>query len=192
MPFLTQLLPLLVFLAVDAFVTDVRVSIACAVVFAAGQLAVTFVRTRRLDWFVLLDVALIVGLGAMSLGTENDLFFKVKPAIAEGVALALVVGLMLAPDRFLAGYLGRFMPGRTLGAGELGNLKSLLGVMAAGTAVHLGLVLYTALRSSRAVWAFVSGPGFYLLLLPLCAGFVLLTRRRQARAAGPEPEVEEP
>lgn len=182
-PFLTQLLPLIAFIAVDAFVTDVRISIACAVLFAVGQLAVTWVRRRRFEWLVLLDVGLIVGLGGLSIALQDERFFKVKPAIVEAVTIALLVGLLLAPGRFLLGYLGRVVPGRALGPEAVGALKSMLGLVCAATALHVGLVLYTAFYASRELWAFVSGPGFYLLLLPLGAALAWRSRRKARRVA---------
>jgi intracellular septation protein A len=176
--FLTQLLPLVVFIVVDALVTDVRWSIACAVVFAVGQLGYTWLRQRRLDWFVLVDVGLIVGLGGVAIAFDNDLFFKVKPAIIEGLSIVLVVALVLAPDRFLLGYFGRMMP--TLRPEALGVMKSMLVWMALFTAVHVAAVLYTAFRSSKQTWAWVSGPGFYLLFIPIVL-FVLVKRRAARR-----------
>jgi intracellular septation protein A len=179
--FLTQLLPLLVFIVVDALVTDVRLSILCAVVFALGQLAFTWAKTHQLDWFVLIDVGLIAVLGGVAIGFRNDLFFKTKPAIIEAVAIVLMLALLLAPDRFLLGYFGRMMPGRDLQPQALGALKSMLAWMCLYTALHIAAVLYTAFRSSRQVWAWVSGPGFYLLFIPLMA--VVLVKRMKARRA---------
>lgn len=176
---LTQLLPLLVFIVADALVTDVRVSILCAVVFALGQLAFTWARSHAFDWFVVLDVGLIASLGAIAIVFKNDVFFKVKPAIIEGITIVFMLALILAPDRFLMGYFGRIMPGRELRPEALAAMRSLLGWMALYTAVHLGAVLYTAFRSSKQTWAWVSGPGYYLLFVPIMA--VVLGKRLKAR-----------
>lgn len=175
--FLTQLLPIIVFIVVDSLVSDVRISILAAVLFAVGQLAVTYARSRRFEWLVLIDVGLILALGAISIAFDNELFFEVKPAILEGVAVVLIVALMFAPDRFLLRYVERMVPGREV---RVDAMKSMLGVISACTVAHIGAVLYTAFYSSRAVWAFVSGPGFYLLILPvgLVAGLVSRARRK--------------
>jgi intracellular septation protein A len=188
MMFLTQLLPLIVFIIVDALVTDVRVSILSAILFAVGQLVFTYVRSRRFDWFVLLDVGLIAALGAVSLVSENDLFFKLKPAVIEAVSIVFMLALILAPSGFLTGYYGRMMPGTPLDPEAVGRMKSMLGWMCVYVALHIGAVLYTALRSSRTTWAFVSGPGFYLILVPIAAmaiGRALRARRKARAAPGP-------
>lgn len=180
---LSQLLPLIVFIVVDALVTDVRWSIGCAVAFAVGQLVHTWMRQRRLDWFVLVDVGLIVGLGGIAIVFDNDLFFKVKPAIIEGISVVLVMALVLAPERFLLGYFGRMIP--TLRPERIGVMKSMLVWMALFTALHVAAVLYTAFRASKQTWAWVSGPGFYLLFIPI-ALLVLVKRRATRRQLGQE------
>jgi intracellular septation protein A len=180
-----QLLPLIVFIVVDSVVTDVRISIGAAMVFAAGQLAVAYAKTRRIDWFVVLDAGLVAVLGGVAIASQNELFFKVKPAIVEGLTVLFMLALVLAPDRFLVGYFGRMMPGRALQPEALGRMKTLLGWMCAWIALHIGAVLYTAFFSSRRAWAFVSGPGFYLLVAPLIFGVPLVRRfRRRAARAG--------
>jgi len=177
---LTQLLPLLVFIVVDALVTDVRLSILCAVVFALGQLVYTWTKSRRLDWFVLIDVGFIVILGGIAIAFENDQFFKVKPAIIEGISIVLMLALGLAPDRFLVGYFRRALP--TLRPEALGVMKAMLIWLSFFMALHVAAVLYAAFRASRQTWAWVSGPGFYLVFIPIVA-FVLVKRRQARRRA---------
>lgn len=176
---LLQFLPLLVFAVVDAFVTDTRISIGAAVLFAVGQLAVTWLRSRRLDWFLVLDVVLIVALGAVSVALDDEVFFKLKPAIVEGVSVLFVVVLVFAPERLLLGYFGRLVPEGTLTHETLQPLKRLLLGMAALVVLHAGAVVYTAQHASKETWAFVSGPGFYLLFAPMF--LVAWLRRRRAR-----------
>jgi intracellular septation protein A len=185
--FLTQLLPLIVFIIVDSFVSDVRISILSAIVFAIGQLVFTWARTHQFDWFVLLDVALIVGFGVVSIVLENDLFFKIKPAVIEAITIVFMLVLILAPDRFLTGYFARMAPEMSFNPEALGAMRTILWWMCGYMLLHIGAVLYTAFYSSKRVWAFVSGPGFYLIFIPIMGvvlGRALLARRR-ARHAGP-------
>jgi intracellular septation protein A len=180
--FLTQLLPLIVFIVVDSFVTDVRISIIAAILFAVGQMAFVYARSRRFEWLILIDVGLIVALGGISIAFDNQIFFKVKPAIIEGVAIVFIAVLILAPGQFLLRYFGRMMPGMVLRPEALRMMKLMLGLICAGTAVHIGGVLYTAFCSSKEVWAFVSGPGFYIIILPIGVLPVIVMRaRRRAR-----------
>lgn len=180
--FLIQLLPLIVFIIVDSLVTDVRISIAAAILFAAGQMAFVYARTRRFEWLILIDVGLIGALGGISIAFDDDLFFKVKPAIVEGVVIVFIAVLILAPGQFLLKYFGRMMPGMVLRPEAMKMMKLMLGLICAATAVHIGAVLYTAFYSSREVWAFVSGPGFYIIVLPIgvVPAIVMRLRRRKS------------
>ena len=175
---LLQVLPLLVFVLVDLFVDDVRISIAAAILFAALQLGVTWRRTRRFDWFVVLDVVLIAGLGGVSIALKDELFFKLKPAIVEGVTIVFMVGLLLAPTQFLTRYLERLTPGKPLTPEGLALMRAMLGWGSVATAVHIVAVLYAAFFESKAVWATVSGPGFYAAYAPVMG--LLIWRARRA------------
>lgn len=175
---LLQVLPLLVFLLVDLLVDDVRISIAAAIGFAMVQLVVTWARRRRFDWFVVLDVALIAGLGGVSIALKDELFFKLKPAIVEGVTIVFMVGLLLAPTPFLTRYLERLTP-KPLGAEGLSLMRAMLAWGSAATAVHIVAVLYCAFFESKAVWAAVSGPGFYAAYLPVMGFLVWRARAKR-------------
>jgi intracellular septation protein A len=181
---LFQLLPIAAFLVVDAWVGDSAWAIAAAL----GQAAFTFARERRLDRFLLLDLALIVGMGAASLVSKSDLLFKLKPAILEGVMVPFLAFLALGPGRVLRGYLARYSGGTRveIDRERLALLRRLVGFMAGLVAFHAALVVAAALWWSRASWAFLSGPGFYLVLVPL-VGWALVQRRllRRARAGAP-------
>lgn len=177
---LGQMLPLIVFIIVDSVFNNVKASIVSAIVFAAGQLIFFFVKTGKFDWFVLVDVALIAGLGTVSLISKNDLFFKVKPAVIEAATIVFFIVLIVLPDKFLLGYFGRMMPkGMVLQPAAIGSMKAILIWLCGYVLLHMGAVLYTAFYSSRRVWAFVSGPGFYLLFIPLMP--VLFFRARKKR-----------
>lgn len=180
---LLQVLPLLVFVLVDLFVDDVRISIAAAIGFAALQLVVTWARSRRFDWFVVLDVTLIAGLGCVSIALKDELFFKLKPAIVEGVTIVFAVGLLLAPRPFLTRYLERLTPGKTIGPEGLSLMRAMLTWGSVATAVHIVAVLYVAYFESKAAWAAVSGPGFYAAYLPVMG--LLVWRARRAPPTAP-------
>jgi intracellular septation protein A len=175
---LLQMLPLLVFVVVDMIFTNTAISIGSAVVFAVFQMGFTFIKTGSPDYLILIDVALIVGLGALSIFLKNDLFFKMKPAIIEAIMVLLIVALAFAPDRFLLSYLSRFMPqGASLVPEAMPILKKMLLGMALYTVFHIGAVWYTAYHSSRKIWALVSGPGYFFIFIPIMA-FILFKKYR--------------
>jgi hypothetical protein len=178
---LLQVVPILVFLAVDALSDSVPLAIGAALAFVVVQTILNRVRGRPFDRFLLLDLALVGGMGAASLFTRNELFFKLKPAILEAVMLPFTGFLALAPERVLVAYLGRYAPAPPAPQ-ALPLLRRLLGLMTILIAIHAGLTVLAALRLSRGAWAAVSGPGFYAILLPVL-GYALWLRLRARRAA---------
>ena len=95
------MLPLLVFIIADTVFNNVKASIIIAVIFAIGQTIFFYLKTGQFDWFILLDVGLIAGLGIVSIVLKNDLFFKIKPAIIEAAAIIFFLVLIFSPDTFL-------------------------------------------------------------------------------------------
>jgi len=173
--FLFQLLPLLVFIVVDAVSNNPLLSIILSIVTAAVQLSFFYLRFRKIDWFIIVDAGLIIGLGALSLYLKNEIFFKMKPAIIDAVALVFFIVFLVSPDQFLIGYFGRMMPGQTrrFNPQMVSIMKKILFWMCIYIVLHGIAVVYAALYSSRTVWAFISGPGFYLFLIPVAVLFII-------------------
>jgi hypothetical protein len=186
-----QLFPIVVFLVVDAFVQDPIWAIASALAFVVLQAVITFVRGKRFDRFLLLDLALVGGMSAASLLTRNELFFKLKPAILEGVMVPYLLFLALAPAPLLLGYFARYAVGQTIRPDALPLLRRLIGLMGAMIALHAGAVVVAALYWTKRTWGLVSGPGFYVLLVPLAVWAIAqrLRLRRAARVAAEELPV---
>jgi intracellular septation protein A len=183
---LVQMLPLIVFIIVDSLFNNIRLSIISAIVFAAGQLVFYYVRTHQFDWFVLLDVGLIVALGTVAIILRNEMFFKVKPAVIGGAGIIFFLALVFSSDGFLLGYFGRMMPpGKVLNPAAIGLMRTMLLWMCVYILLYIGAVLYTAFYSSRKVWAIVSGPGFYFLFIPIMAVIIVkaVRKRRKTTAA---------
>jgi intracellular septation protein A len=176
---LLQVLPILVFIVVDALVEDPAWAIGAALLFVAFQTVTTYARTKKLDPFIAVDALLIGGMGLVSILTQNEIFFLLKPAIIEGVMVPYLGFLAIAPERVLKGYFERYAYGQTLPVEAFRLLRKLVAFMAAFVLVHALAVVYAALYWSRAAWAWVSGPGFYVLLVPL--GIWALVQRFRAR-----------
>ena len=176
------MLPLIIFIIVDMIFNDVKISIISAIGFAAAQLVLFYIKTGKFDWFVFVDVALIAGLGTISIISKNDMFFKVKPAIIDAVAIVFFLILVFLPDRFLLAYFSRMLPkGMAINPAMINAMKPMLLFMVVTMVLHIGAVLYTAFHASRKMWAFVSGPGLFLLFIPVMAVLFFRTLRQRRR-----------
>jgi len=159
---LPGLIPLLVFIIADE-VWGTKVGLFVAVGVGLAELIFTLVRTRKLDRFILLDTSLIVVLGAVSLLLENDIFFKIKPALIEGI-LAGILGLSaFGGKNLILGMTRRYVKDMELTPEQDVAMKRSLRAFFWITILHIILVLYAAWFLSEAAWGFVSGVLFYLL-----------------------------
>jgi len=165
--FLLQLLPgfipLLVFVIADEL-WGTMVGLWVAVGVGLAELLYTLIRTKKLDRFILLDTALIVILGLVSILLDNDIFFKIKPALIEGI-LAGVLGVSAFGSRNLVlGMTKRYMKDIELSANQNMAMQRSIKIFFWITLLHILSVLYAAWFLSEAAWGFVSGPLFYILI----------------------------
>jgi len=174
-------LPLLVFIAADAL-WGTTVGLLVAVASGIAELAVSYARERTWDRFVLLDTLLIVLMGGISLLLENDIFFRLKPALVElvfclvlGVSVYSPVNIMLAMSR-------RYLKGVEIGAEQAQALTHSMKALFFIFLGHTVLIVYAAFAMSAASWGFISGGLFYILF----AAYFLMEwwrGRRRARQA---------
>lgn len=78
--------------------------------------------------------------------------------------------------------------GITLNPAAIGLMKTMLLWMCAYIVVHIGAILYTAFFCSRRMWAIVSGPGFYLLFIPIMIG-LLIKRAKIRKVSRANPSI---
>ena len=82
-------IPLFVFIIADEF-WGMKVGLVVALLIGVGEMCFTWLREKRLDRFVLLDTALLVALSGISILLDNDIFFKLKPALIELILCAIL------------------------------------------------------------------------------------------------------
>ena len=162
-------LPLIVFIVADS-IWGTRIGLVVAVGAGIVELTYSYLKEKTLDRFVLFDIGLIVLLGLVSILLDNDIFFKLKPALIE-LLFCAVLGLSVY-SRFNIIMLmsKRYMKGMTLSPAQVSELGRSLKVLFYLFIGHTGLIVYSAFYLSRAAWAFISGGLFYIIF----AGYFLL------------------
>jgi isopentenyldiphosphate isomerase len=122
------------------------------------------IREKRLEKFVLFDTLLLTALGGISLALDNEIFFKLKPALI-GLILCVVLGLSaFTPLNFMLSMSKRYMKGIEFNDQQVKKLKQSIRGMFWLFTVHTGLVFYAAFYMSHEAWAFISGGLFYILV----------------------------
>ncbi|MCX6558702.1 MAG: NUDIX domain-containing protein [Candidatus Aminicenantes bacterium] len=155
-------LPLVIFIAADAL-WGTKVGLAVAVVSGFIELAVSYARERTWDRFILVDTLLIILLGGISLLLNNDIFFKLKPALVE-LVFCLLLGISIySPLNIVLAMSRRYLKGMEMGGEQVRamarGMKALLVIMLG----HTILIVYAAFALPLRVWGFISGGLFYIL-----------------------------
>jgi isopentenyldiphosphate isomerase/intracellular septation protein A len=182
-------LPLLVFIAADAL-WGTRVGLVVAVASGLLELALSFAREKVCDRFVLLDTLLIVTMGGVSLLLENDVFFRLKPALIELVFCVILGVSAFSPLNIMLAMSRRYLKGVTFSAEQTRAMTRSMKILFLILVGHVLLTVYAALAMSLAAWGFISGGLFYILF----AAFFLaewLRHRRRPRLVAPAQAADE-
>ncbi|MFP4521701.1 MAG: NUDIX domain-containing protein [Fibrobacterota bacterium] len=154
-------LPILVFAAAEGFF-GLEKAIIAAVVTGTAVFAAGYIKNHRPDFFVLFDTGLLMVFGAVSLTFESELFFRLKPAVIELIIMILGLLAGAGPEKFIRNLYLRFSGTAEADKKNVIKIRRFMLYAAFFTALHAALIVYTAVFSSMKVWAFVSGPLFYI------------------------------
>ncbi len=156
--------PLFVFIIADEY-WGMKVGLVVALIIGVGEMGYTWIREKRLDRFVLLDTAMLVALSGISILLENDIFFKLKPALIESI-LCIILGVSVYSSIDIVGTMTRkYMNGIEMNDSQANLFKRNLRNLFYIVLIHTGLVFYSAFFMSKEAWAFISGGLFYLVFV---------------------------
>jgi isopentenyldiphosphate isomerase/intracellular septation protein A len=159
---LPSLFPLIVFIVVDEFY-GTSAGLIVAVGFGIAQLIFTYIRERVFDRFTLVDTLLIVLLGSVSYVLDNDIFFKLKPALV-GTILCAVLGVSSFSKMNVVALMSRkYLDGMTLSEEQVRQFSKSTRAFFYIAVVHTLLVFYSAFYMSKEAWAFISTVMLYIL-----------------------------
>jgi isopentenyldiphosphate isomerase/intracellular septation protein A len=169
-------IPLFVFIIADEF-WGMKVGVIVALLIGVGEMIYTFSRERRFDRFVLLDTALLIALSGVSILLDNDIFFKLKPALIE-LILCVILGVSVYSRVDIIGSMTRkYMKGVEMNEVQemffKRNLRNLFFIVGG----HTTLVFYSAFYMSKEAWVFISGGLFYVLFV-IYFGFEYIKNRK--------------
>ena len=155
-------LPLFIFIAADE-IWGTRIGLTVAIVFGVIQLFYVYLKEKRFDKFVLFDTLLITVLGLVSILLDNDIFFKLKPALI-GLILCAILGVSAFTSmNIMAMMTGRYMKGFSFTEIQLKQFTTSLRILFVIFLFHTILVLYSAFYMTKEAWAFISGGLFYII-----------------------------
>ena len=158
---LPGLLPLFIFILADE-IWGTTVGLYVALAFGVSELIFYYIKDKKIDRFVLVDTGLLLALGVVSIVMDNDIFFKIKPALIEFILLAIIAFSLWGPRNLIMSMSQRYLGKMQLNADQEKAMRINMMAMFWITAVHIILVLYSAKYMSGEAWAFISGGLFYI------------------------------
>jgi intracellular septation protein A len=155
-------IPLFVFIVADE-IWGTTVGLIVAIASGVIELAWYWFKDRKFDKFILLDTLLIIVLGVVSILLDNDVFFKIKPALI-GVLMCAILGISVyTPSNILFNMSQRYLKGVEISGPQYQLMKKNMRVMFWMFVGYTLLVFYSVWFMSDAAWAFISGGLFYIL-----------------------------
>jgi intracellular septation protein A len=146
---LPGLLPLFVFIIADE-IWGTRIGLFVAIGVGVFEMVFLWIKERRFDKFILFDTALIVALGGISILLDNDVFFKVKPAII-GVIICILLGVsVFTPNNFVMSMSKRYLKGIEFTDEQQRQMRKSLKIIFFIFLFHTALVFYSVWFLSKA------------------------------------------
>jgi isopentenyldiphosphate isomerase/intracellular septation protein A len=158
---LPGLLPLLVFILADE-IWGTQIGLYVALASGIGEFLFYYIRDKKIDRFILLDTGLLFILGIVSIALENDIFFKIKPALIECILLLIVALSLWGPRNLIMTMSKRYLGEMQLNDDQEKAMRLNMKAFFCLTLVHIILILYSAKYMSKEAWAFISGGLFYI------------------------------
>jgi isopentenyldiphosphate isomerase/intracellular septation protein A len=158
---LPGLVPLFIFILADE-IWGTEVGLYIALGSGTGELLFYFIRDKKIDRFILLDTGLLLVLGVVSIALENDIFFKIKPALIESILLAIIAFSLWGRRNLIMTMSERYLGEMKLDAAQERAMRMNMIAMFWITLAHIILVVYSAEYMSKEAWAFISGGLFYI------------------------------
>ena len=177
---LPGILPLLIFILADE-IWGTRTGLYVALGFGIGELGFYRIKDKKIDRFILLDTSLLLVMGVISIALENDLFFKIKPALIELILLAIIAFSLWGPRNLIMAMSQRYTGELKLNSDQERTMRLNMKVMFWITALHILLILYSAKYMSGEAWAFISGGLYYIIFAVWFVGIWVTNKIRNRK-----------
>jgi isopentenyldiphosphate isomerase/intracellular septation protein A len=155
--------PLFVFIAADE-IWGTTIGLFVAIGWGVLEFFAYWIKDGRADRFILFDTLLLAILGTVSLFFENDIFFKLKPAVMEAVVCVLLAISAFTPNNLMIAVAERTFRGVEFTDEMRRQMKRGIALMFWLLLVHVGLIVFASFAMSKEAWAFISGGLFYILV----------------------------
>ena len=173
-------IPLFIFIAADE-IWGTRIGLVIAVVFGILELIFYRIKDKHFDKFILFDTLLIAALGVVSIIFDNDVFFKLKPALMSLVMVIILGVSAFSPANLMLNMSKRYMRGIKMNDTQVRQLKKSTRTMFFIFSAYTLLVFYSVWFMSKEAWAFISGGLFYIVFAVYMVYGLIKNRKERRR-----------
>lgn len=176
--FFGGILPVIAFTVIEEKYGTIAGLIA-GMAFGAGEIAYELIRHKRVSKITWFGNGMLLALGAVSLATNEGIWFKLQPAILEAVFAAGFIGSLLIRKNLLTWIMRA--QGQELPAPLLPFVNGLCFRVGLFFLIHAALATHAAYNWSTEAWALLKGVGFMgsFVVYLVFEGLYLRTRIRK-------------
>ncbi len=176
-----SIVPLIGFVLVEA-IYGLEAGVIVAVILSLLEVAWVYWRERRWEPFAIWSAVLIVGMGALSWYTSNDVILLLKPAIFEGIFALILLFSSLMGKPFIM-----VVARKQFGSEDMFNdfqkeyfygVNWRLGIL---FLLHTITIIYSAFYLSNEMYLLNVGAGFYIFFAVFFVGEFIYSRWRMKK-----------
>lgn len=179
---LPGLLPLIVFIAADEIFGPV-IGIAVALGFGIVQLIYMRIRQKVWDRFVLIDTALLLALGAVSLTLEDEKLFLWKPVLMDALLIGFLLFSLLSRKNLFLLMSKRYFGDMQLDDTQKKFFNRNLWAFLVVSTLHALATVYAIYFLSKEAWLFVGGTLLYIMMGVYLVVMFLMQKLRKPRTS---------
>ncbi|WP_413560538.1 inner membrane-spanning protein YciB [Bdellovibrio sp. HCB209] len=186
--FFAGLLPVIAFTVIEDQYGTIAGLIA-GMVFGVGEICYELYKYKKVQKITWIGNGLLLGLGGISLISDEGIWFKLQPAIMEGIfAIALWFSVAIKKPLIvvLAEQQGQKLPDFV--KARMNGMTFRMGVF---FAIHTGLAIWAALYWSTNAWALLKGVGLTVSLIVYMLLEVLFIRKAAMKSLTQEQLAEQ-
>ena len=170
-------LPIIVFIVVDE-IWGTLYGLIVAVGIGLAELIIAYARGRKADRFVFIDIGLLVVLGTVSIALNNELFFKLKPGMISLLMTSMIGFSAYSKHNLMLQMTQRYIKDMEMNPYQLWMMLASMKRIFRLLLVYSIATILSAFAPDKAIWAFMGGPGFFVII-GIYMGMEWLQKRKQ-------------
>ena len=171
-------LPIIIFIVVDE-IWGTLYGLIVAIAVGLIELVYSYIKERKIDRFVILDVGLLVALGAVSIALDNEIFFKLKPGIISLLMTGMIGFSSFSKHNILLQMSQRYMKQIQMNPYQVWEMQQSMKRIFWVMLVYSVAAIASSFVEIKEVWSFINGAGMFVVM-GIFFAFEWYSKKKQA------------